>query len=146
MRRAHNLDANHAEVVAAFRALGCSVLSLAGVGNGCPDLLVGVAGRNHLVEVKDGGKPKSKRALTPLEQEFAQRWRGCVVEVVEGPDKARALVSQWRGVQASEGAWLRHTDDCLLNLADPGASCVCRPPAVAEPLVGVPTPNVKRSR
>jgi crossover junction endodeoxyribonuclease RusA len=40
----------------------------------------------------------------------------------------------------------RHTDDCLLNLADPGASCVCRPPVVAEPLVGVPTPNVRRSR
>lgn len=40
----------------------------------------------------------------------------------------------------------RHTDECLAGLADPGETCVCRPPAVAEPLVGRVTPNVRKPR
>lgn len=40
----------------------------------------------------------------------------------------------------------RHTDECLAGLADPGETCVCRPPAVAEPLVGRVTPNAQRPR
>lgn len=40
----------------------------------------------------------------------------------------------------------RHTDECIEHLTDPGATCVCRPPAVAEPLVGRVTPNAQRPR
>lgn len=40
----------------------------------------------------------------------------------------------------------RHTDECLAHLTDPGATCVCRPPAVLEPLVGRLVPNVRRPR
>lgn len=78
MRRAARTDANQEAIVAALRAMGCSVLSLAAVGKGCPDLLVGFRGVNTLIEVKDGSKPPSRRALTDDEARFIAEWRGQV--------------------------------------------------------------------
>lgn len=79
MRRAARTDANHAEVVKVLRAGGCSVQSLAAVGDGCPDALVGRRGRNYLVEIKDGTKPPSARKLTPDQVKWHADWRGDVV-------------------------------------------------------------------
>jgi Holliday junction resolvase len=82
VRRAARVDANHAEIVEALRLAGCSVLSIAALGCGAPDLLVGKDGRNILMEVKDGSKPRSGRRLTEDEAAFHHSWRGqiCVVE------------------------------------------------------------------
>ena len=56
-RRAHRLDANQDVIVNVLCAVpDVSVFSLAGVAAGCPDLLVGITGVTHLVEVKDGGE------------------------------------------------------------------------------------------
>jgi len=71
MRRAARIDANQAEIVAALEACGCTVLSLAEHGRGCPDLLVGLRWRNVLLEVKG---PKGK--LTPDQRAFLAEWRG----------------------------------------------------------------------
>lgn len=76
MRRAPRLDANHAAIVAALRAAGATVQSLAAVGDGCPDLLVGFAGHNYLIEVKDGTKPPSARRLTPEQERWHAAWAG----------------------------------------------------------------------
>ena len=83
MRRAAAVDENQGEVVAALRAIGCSVTSLAGVGNGVPDLLVGFRQQTYLLEVKDGRKVPSKRRLTKPEQDWALSWRGGEYAVVE---------------------------------------------------------------
>ena len=85
MRRAARVDDNHRSIAVALKAIGCSVLSLAPLGKGAPDLLVGYWGRNTILEVKDGSKPPSKRKLTPDEEAFAEAWRGqyAVVETVE---------------------------------------------------------------
>ena len=85
MRRAARVDDNHRSIAVALKAIGCSVLSLAPLGKGAPDLLVGYWGRNTILEVKDGSKPPSKRRLTPDEEAFAEAWRGqyAVVETVE---------------------------------------------------------------
>ena len=72
MRRAAKIDGNQTELVEAFRKLGCSVLSLAAVGKGVPDLLVAIKGITWLVEVK---MPKGKE--TPDQVEFAKTWQGC---------------------------------------------------------------------
>jgi hypothetical protein len=78
MRKHGKVDGNHAEIVAALRRTGAQVVSLAPIGQGCPDLLVGRADgdgrpRNYLLEVKtDTGK------LTPDEQEFFSNWPGQV--------------------------------------------------------------------
>jgi hypothetical protein len=74
MRHYARIDDNQKEIVKALRQVGCEVLSLAPIGSGCPDLLVGYRGHLHLMEVKDGSKPPSQRVLTPLEKIFHDRW------------------------------------------------------------------------
>jgi Holliday junction resolvase len=81
MRRAAKIDANQPEIVKALGAAGCSVWSLAAVGQGFPDLIVGRQGRNYLLEVKDGSLAPSKRKLTQDERDFHAAWRGHVVTV-----------------------------------------------------------------
>jgi hypothetical protein len=85
VRRAARTDANHSAVVGAFRACGCEVESLAGLGKGVPDLLVfhRSTKRLILVEVKDSSKPPSERRLTPQQKEWHSRWPVHVVTCVE---------------------------------------------------------------
>lgn len=71
MRRRGKVDANQAEIVAALRGVGASVQSLAPVGNGCVDLLVGFRKANYLLEVK-GDKGK----LTDEQVEWHRQWQG----------------------------------------------------------------------
>lgn len=81
MRRAAKTDANHQEIVSAFRKLGCSVLPLHTVGGGCPDICVGKNRKSVLVEIKDGNKPPSARELTKDEQKFHAEWLGSLFVV-----------------------------------------------------------------
>jgi len=60
---ARKVDANQAEIVAALVSAGAMVQSMASVGRGCPDLLVGHNGRWVVMEVKDGTLPASARQL-----------------------------------------------------------------------------------
>jgi len=85
-------DANQAEIVKALESVGASVLDLADVGRGCPDLLVGYAGREWLIEVKT---PTGK--LTPDEVAFARDWHGAV-HVAHSPEEALAVIGfrEWR--------------------------------------------------
>lgn len=57
MRRRARVDVNHSEVATAFRQAGWSVLSLAPMGHGCPDLLVAHPAESdlRLIEVKAHG-------------------------------------------------------------------------------------------
>jgi hypothetical protein len=92
VRRARRVDANQAQIVAALRAAGCTVEVLSDVGRGVPDLLVGIRGRNLLVEVKDGSLPPSRRRLTDDELAWHARWRGAVV-VVHDVHEAIAILT-----------------------------------------------------
>ena len=85
------IDANHADIVATLRALGASVQSLASVGDGCPDLVVGWRGRNVLLEIKDGAKSPSRRRLTADERRWHASWSG-EVAVVATVEQATAAV------------------------------------------------------
>lgn len=87
------MDANHAEIAAAFRQLGYSVADTSRLGNGFPDLVVARSGRTVLVEVKDGAKPPSARKLTPDEQQFRDAWRGDYVVVESLTDVEK--VARW---------------------------------------------------
>lgn len=71
-------DNNQAAIVAALRAVGCSVECLHAVGHGVPDLLCGVpsTGMNLLLEVK---MPTGK--LTPDQRAWHGAWRGQVAVV-----------------------------------------------------------------
>lgn len=86
--RAKQVDANQVAVVAAFRAAGASVLHLHEVGKGCPDLLIGIAGVDALVELKDGNKTASQTELNELQQVFHRNWRGRKVVVITSAKQA----------------------------------------------------------
>lgn len=81
MRRAAAVDANQPEIVAALRKAGATVQPLHGVGEGCPDLLVGYRGKNWLLEVKDVNKPPSKKKLNERQVEWHDGWKGHVATV-----------------------------------------------------------------
>jgi len=92
MRRAAKIDSNQTQVISALRAAGATVQSLAAVGKGVPDLLVGFNGYTLLMEVKDGNKSPSQRRLTDDQVIWHGAWRGGALSVVDSPEAAlRAL-------------------------------------------------------
>ena len=93
MRTRAKVDANQCDVVAALRAIGCTVVSLAAVGRGVPDLLVGRLGRTYLLEVKDGRRPPSERKLTEDQLKWHGAWLGGTLAVVCDVESAIRAVS-----------------------------------------------------
>jgi len=88
MRHCGKVDQTQHAIVATLRALGATVVSLANVGGGVPDLLVGHRGRALLVECKSkGGR------LTPMQRVFRLTWRGGPVVVVQNPEQAVMLLT-----------------------------------------------------
>lgn len=90
--RAAKIDRNQPEIVQALRKLGATVQSLAGVGEGVPDLLCGYRGQTYLLEIKDGLRPPSDRQLTPQQIEWHVEWRGGPCVVVNSVDEALAAI------------------------------------------------------
>ena len=89
-RRAARTDSNQTKIVAAFRQAGASV-KLVHTVKGFVDAVVGINGRNLLVEIKDGSKPPSARKLTDDELEFHLFWKGTIHIVESVDDVARVL-------------------------------------------------------
>jgi Holliday junction resolvase len=82
------VDTNHKEIVKALRQAGATVISLAAMKHGCPDLLVGYAGETLLMEIKKDSKAK----FTPDQIDFMSKWNGGAVSRVDSVDAAiRAL-------------------------------------------------------
>lgn len=82
--RGRRVDANHAAIVEAFRAMGWSVQSLAAIGKGCPDLLVAKHGHTLVVEVKT---PTGK--LRDEQREWIKAWNAAVFIVKDLDDVTR---------------------------------------------------------
>jgi Holliday junction resolvase len=82
------IDTNHKEIVKALRNAGATVVSLAAMKHGCPDLLVGYAGETVLMEIKRDAKAK----FTPDQLDFLGKWKGGAISRVDSVDAAiRAL-------------------------------------------------------
>ena len=78
MRKYGRRDTNQSDIVRALRFAGCSVVDLASVGGGVPDLLVGRSQRVlRLLEVKMPGEK-----LTPDQTQFRSNWNGTPVVTV----------------------------------------------------------------
>lgn len=90
MRRAR-VDDNQKQIVAALRAAGASVQHLHAVGQGCPDILCGFRGENHLIEIKDGSKPPSARGLTDAQMRWHMLWNGQVAIAESEADALRII-------------------------------------------------------
>ena len=90
--RAAKVDANHAQIVAALRKCGATVQSLAAVGKGVPDLLVGFEGKTLLMEIKDGEKVPSQQRLTTDQLNWHRNWRGGPLAIVDGVEAALRML------------------------------------------------------
>jgi len=82
------IDTNHKEIVKALREAGATVVSLAAMKHGIPDILVGYNGETILMEIKRDAKAK----FTPDQIDFMGKWKGGAVSRVDSVDAAlRAL-------------------------------------------------------
>lgn len=91
MRRAARTDNNQVAIVSILRAVGATVEITSDVGRGFPDLVVGYAGVNHLLEVKNPDVNASHRRLSADEARWHSEWRGRAV-VVHNADEALAVL------------------------------------------------------
>jgi Holliday junction resolvase len=94
MRTAAKVDRNQSEVVDALRKVGASVQSLASIGKGCPDLLVGYHGILYLMEVKDGTKIPSQQVLNKDQIKWHEAWNGSPVYVVRSIEQALKILGE----------------------------------------------------
>lgn len=85
---ARRTDANHSEIVKAFRELGCSVFDSSRVAGGFPDIIVGKNGITVLVEIKSDEKKK----FTAAQDMFMLNWRGSTVSRIQDIDGVIRLV------------------------------------------------------
>lgn len=90
MAWAKRVDGNHSTLVKTFEQLGCSVLDLSRVGGGAPDLLIGIAGVNVLVEVKLPGLKLRKN-----QTDWVDAWRG-PVETARTQQDVIDIVNRYR--------------------------------------------------
>lgn len=75
MRRDARVDANHLDICRALEKCGCSVLSIASIGKGAPDIVIGFYGNNYLAEIKNGNKGK----VNDKQREFHDKWESNVL-------------------------------------------------------------------
>lgn len=92
MRRASRRDANERRVIDALRACGAYVKQIN--DEGLADLLVFYRGHTLILEVKDGDKPPSARALTPAEQKFHDEWPGTNLYIVTSEHDALDILKR----------------------------------------------------
>lgn len=107
MRRAARIDGTHREIVDVLRAMGASVLSLAAVGKGCPDLVVAFRGRTYLAEIKNG-KLVGWR-LTNAQKRFRATWNAPIA-VLDSVDTAVAWLNRL-APQHSDSVFLKPQAD-----------------------------------
>lgn len=85
-RRCGRVDKNQARIVSTVRQMGASVYSLADVGNGVPDVLVGIFGISEVWEIKsETGK------LTEDQVRFHNEFKGSVRIIRSSADAIRRI-------------------------------------------------------
>lgn len=81
-------DLNQSEIVKALRSVGATVHITSQVGSGFPDLVVGIFGKNILIEVKNKdtyGKLSTEQLI------FRDKWKG-KIHLVESVDDALKVI------------------------------------------------------
>lgn len=82
----YNVDANQKTIEKFLHDLGASYQSIAMVGYGCVDMLVGWQGVNHLWEIKQPGKK-----LRRNQRLWHEAWKGRAVVIHSAEEAAREL-------------------------------------------------------
>jgi hypothetical protein len=88
--RGHH-DRNHGELAKVFEDLGCSVADTSAAGFGFPDIVLGLIGQTHLIEIKD-----KDGQLSASQKRFMRDWRGGQITVVASIPEAIEHVQRIR--------------------------------------------------
>ena len=94
------VDANHHEIVQAFRQLGCPVVDISAVGDGVPDIIVRhptIRDMAFLVEIKT---PKGK--LNKRQMQWHAEW-GELIRIIRSVDEAIQMVRDMSGGHGDVG-------------------------------------------
>lgn len=93
MRHASRTDSNHAEICAAFRELGCTIMDLRKLGEGKPDILVSAGVVSMPVEIKT-----EKGKLTGSQKKAFSDFTGTIYLVRNADDVAACVktIRAWR--------------------------------------------------
>lgn len=86
------IDKNQKAIVEALEAAGASVLVTSRMGSGFPDLVVGLRGKNILIEVKNPENSYGRKGFNKNQQNFADFWRGSPPIIVRTVDEAMAAI------------------------------------------------------
>lgn len=84
----NRIDGNHSEIIKALQKCGATVQDLSQVGGGCPDILVGIFGKNYLIEIKN---PETKYDLSTEQILWHDQWKGHKI-VVRTVDEALRVI------------------------------------------------------
>ncbi len=90
-RYANARDASEKAIVETLKAMGCDVVAM---DKPC-DLLVGLQGRNWLIECKSPGTQYGKK-LNTSQDAFNKAWRGSGITMIQTPDEAARFVNNVR--------------------------------------------------
>ena len=87
-RWAKRRDENEPDIVVALQNAGCQVHKLDDI-----DLLVGLAGRNYLIEIKHPNR-SSKSRIRPIQRKLKDGWQG-QYDIVTTAEQALRVVGLW---------------------------------------------------
>ena len=90
MRKYGKTDIIQKQCVEAAKKLGASVVSLASIGGGCPDLLVGFRGKNFLLELKS----TPKASITKDQKIFHEVFEGSIKVIYSVDELIETLLKE----------------------------------------------------
>ena len=100
VRQRARRDRNHSEIVRAIERAGASWFDTSNIGGGL-DGIIGVAGIDQRIEIKDGELPPSEKKLTEAEVDAFSTWRGRKPVIIENVDDVVKLINQIRRENAN---------------------------------------------
>jgi len=89
MTYARRVDSNQADIVRAFKDMGCSVFDSSRMAGGFPDLVIGINKITCLVEIKSSAVAR----YTSAQEAFMLNWHGSTVARIDSVDAAIRLVN-----------------------------------------------------
>lgn len=106
-RRRGKVDTTHGEIRDTLRAKGCTVFSIASVGDDVPDLVAGYRGYDYLIEAKTPKNKKGEpRDLEEGQKKFHESWRGePIIVAVSGAEAFSEIYKRTRQRQRERKAW-----------------------------------------
>jgi Holliday junction resolvase len=85
---ASRVDNNHKEIVIALKEAGASIIDMAKLGGGLPDLIVGYKGQTFLVEIKNLKTQYGRAGLNKNQKKWLQEWTGGPFSMVTDVESA----------------------------------------------------------